>query len=259
MITNMDIAEMIGFQGRVFDWQREVAGQPVTKDPILCVPEFVANQIGFIDSEWFDEFIPNFQFWIVHLSEWAKLLEVKDRSVRLEEIELLGDMADDIADTAFTVLGYFNARGLTVTHPGDLPVRRGIANLVAGISDDILELKPPTIVSLNEMAEKASKILFNLRDLATRLGISFNVALDEVCRSNESKLWKPDEIYDELKTSGFSVEYLPHLCVRKYRVVRKMDGKLIKSPSFEPPNMFFAVGGYNVLTPGSTVLNTSNP
>lgn len=239
MNTNIDLDRMREFQERVRTWQRDVADQPVTTDPALADMDFLANQAGFVWDEWSNEFRVHFDAYLHHARS------VLSGGGVISESEALYGIADDIGDTAFTLMGLLNAAGYQVEHDDRQRVRRGIVDTILLIDADVDRLTaPPT----PEFAAIASRALWNLKDLAGRLGIGFFSALRAVCDSNDTKLWTDEEFQAQGLQPGLVAEHVRNGGKRCWRVKRVKDGKLIKSPSFQEPDLREAVSGYTVLT-----------
>lgn len=213
-------------QQRVFQWQRNVAGQPVCRDPKNADADFVQKSLGFVKSEWFDEYIP-------HLSKASEFTGFDGIKAATEML------ADDIGDAAFTLLGYLNARGLSV---GDSKTQGIlIANEKWGVDEvtDIINMlgnhKAPTL-SNEEVSDAVARALMRLNSLSYIRGFSFIRAFNAVCDSNDTKLWTAEEVRNQLPDDCLAIELpLPKEVLRRWRVINK-DRKLIKSPSFAPPD-----------------------
>lgn len=224
------------FQERVYLWQRDVAGQPVTRDPDKRDPKFIASQLTFIRSEWSDEFCVN---WPAYRANRASLLSASafpfmDRA--LAEIQI--PVADDIADTAFVLLGLLNAFGITVLEdPEPLTLDRKESEWVQFIDSTIRSvlLNPAGSVDL------VGTLIPSLRMLALSLEVDFWLALRAVCDSNDTKLWTPEEWQGSSHLTGHVATYVPGGLYGRCMRVKNTLGKLIKSPSFSPPNLWPAV------------------
>ena len=243
------------YQTRVFNWQRDVAGQPVTTVPNHHDPAFFLKQLSYVRSEWFDEYLP-------HSVEYSKAI-VENSQALLLGTEITSDemlkiarkieairinLADDIADVAFTLLGLLNASGRKVTSQfAGIPTWTSIASEEMSVSNDINELQHGANF-LTEQRVEAS--LMSLMRIADSIGFSFFDALDAVCDSNDTKLWLKSEIdasADEIEKRQLKVTKVSGREYRCYRV-NGPDMKLIKSPSFTHPILKKAVFGYTMLT-----------
>ncbi len=107
------------------------------------------------------------------------------------------------------------------------------------IREELTELRDAIDASdIIELADAIADLLYVTYGAALAFGIPINPVFDEVHRSNMSKLWSNEEIanLDEQDAEGFrvgSVERVgEHACV-----VYREDGKVMKSPSYEPPDL----------------------
>lgn len=210
------------YQTRIRNWQRDVAGQPVDKDTID--PTFVANQNGYVKSEWFDEFVPHWKDYdqtIGHTTEQYVLL------------------ADDIADTAFTLIGLANA--MHVELPTEIPnVSQAVANPIEIIQDIGWRISSMDSQTKTELCETIVYTLSLLDQLSKMLWIDLEAALEAVCDSNDTKLWTDTEVACMANQDQFTL-FIVCSGPRRWRVNRKSDQKLIKSPSFTPPDLSKAI------------------
>lgn len=233
------------YQERVYNWQRDVAAQPVTKTPTQRDPEFCKKQLGFTKSEWSEEYI-------VHAATYNDLLSAVPTQFEDHLIKKIDDLrikiADDIGDVAFTILGTLNAYGVVLD------------NLTFSRSCDmnVLVLEKRIREFLKSIEEKDSvhgsyskSALLDLIALSTYYAVNFWAALEAVCASNDTKLWTLPEVHDnEQKIESLKWTATPVAGLRDHRCfrVKNADGKLMKSPSFIEPDLRFAVMQYVDLT-----------
>ena len=241
-------------QARIHDWQKNVAGQPLGNFGEPAPTDFTENQIGFVLSEWFDEFVPHFREFtsfnasvtdIYCTSSVEVGTDVANQSLP-RITEQMRKLADDIGDTAFTLLGLLNATGTTV-RPGRLNNRTTPASVEVVCVSSLLHLFGQEEYSTELLANGA---LNSLRRLSKLLGIPFKRTLLAVCDSNDTKLWTSVEIGGVgAKTynvgtgvyglaNGNNAAQLNLPGERSWRVTNG-NGKLIKSPSFTPPDLSF--------------------
>lgn len=249
--------KMKQMQQRVFNWQRLVADQPVCKDCSQRDITFIGKQLGFVRSEWFDEYIPHATEYNAIISQVedaisedtcvAKLLEDADK--------LRESVADDIGDVAFTLLGLLNAHGIELSgEPSGRLTHCSVARREASISHDIERLDREPRAGVLVLVESA---LTDLAGIANHYGISFYAALEAVCDSNDTKLWTKAEVdlnEEKAKQNGWTIVEVRGLtdaygmsASRRFRV-KNSDSKLMKSPSYTPPNLENAISGYALLT-----------
>lgn len=223
MIDNIDTQRSLLYRTRIFDWQREVAGQPVTSVPSLADMEFCAAQLGFVREELEVELVPHLEAYLA-------------KPLNADELEHKKALADDIGDVAFTLIGLMNARGAKNAWDYGAARTSSIRDLARGLrrASDGGFTYP----------NSSWGPVFALEALASRLGISFWHALKAVCDSNDTKLWRQSEV-DAGVPDGATVTKVVGRAradgSRIYRV-KRADGKLLKSPSFEPPNLDEAIG-----------------
>lgn len=226
------------FQNRIFGWQRDVAGQPVTLDGDNPDMSFYPKQLSFVESEWFDEYIPHSSELNRMCSEYTLTLRGVTTLVPTAIDVLRMDLADDIADVSFTLFGLLNVLGQPVLQSHFNDTRRfGVSHYERVITASIYALKKPNIDSPNII----TNALVNLNAIAFANAIDFFIALDEVCRSNDTKLWMDEELERGIPAGcsvTLAVQHVPG--ERCYRVTNE-NGKLIKSPSFQKPNMAIAI------------------
>jgi hypothetical protein len=219
----------------VREFQR-LAGQPVADKVSDKLPPFFANQMRFVRSEWFDEF----------LSRWQA-------GKRLNQT--LVAVADDLADTLFTVLGATNVLGCTlsdeeecyvlVKHPSPLSISCQVSGFLTEAS---MTTAPRSVVVA--LREAIAGLFF----LSSVLNIDLILAHRIVARANMTKLWSKEDFWmagypgiaDSAPVGGsFSVningraltatrtDYKDDKCFR----VTDEYGKLQKSPSFKAPDV----------------------
>jgi hypothetical protein len=225
--------EIRTMQQRVFNWQRFVAGQPVCTSPSQRDEKFVSNQCGYIRSEWLDEYLG--------------VTNVAATFSTPEELELLA--ADDIGDTAFTILGYLNALGVSITDADQFTPMlesRFASEVFITEAVNTAELwADPNAENGSELLRGlygkpstiAAHCLLRLNSLSFTYGFSFMRALAAVCDSNDTKLWTESEVRGGLPQDTVAVEVrtLPG-DLRRWRVNDMKTAKLIKSPSFMAPD-----------------------
>lgn len=222
------------FQNRVFVWQRDVAGQPVAIDPNACDESFYPKQLKFVESEWFDEYIPNSAAYLRTMSEYTDGLKAFQTPVPEAMHGYRIQIADDIGDVAFTLLGLSNVIGenFDLFNLGITAARYGLSTYEASVSSAIRSLRRRG----DDNGAEIMRALTSLYGISERYGIGFYPALCAVCDSNDTKLWTREEI--ENASSEFRTHFVSGRGSKNriYRVINK-DGKLMKSPSFEPPKL----------------------
>ena len=233
------------YQERVFNWQRDVAAQPVTKTPTQRDPEFCKKQLGFTKSEWHAEYI-------VHAADYCHLLSAVPTGTYMELFKQIDDVrikiADDIGDVAFTILGTLNAYGVVLD------------NLTFSRSSDMnalmLERRIGEFLKSIEEKDKihgseAKSALLDLIALSTYYAVNFWAALEAVCASNDTKLWTLPEVHDneqKIQSLNWTVVDVSGITVARRWRVKNADGKLMKSPSFTEPDLKRAVMQFVDLT-----------
>jgi hypothetical protein len=243
------------YQNRVFNWQRDVAGQPVTTIANQRDPAFYDKQMSYVYSEWYDEYLPHSIDYSKALAENTQSLLLRtpastesliESAKRIENLRI--ELADDVGDVAFTLLGLLNASGLTIgTTLGMLPSFSSFASAETSVNIDLFELaKGPSY----DTVRRVEGALLSLVKISDSIGFSFYEALEAVCDSNDTKLWTEEEvseIMDNASHNGWLITRLKSRSGRCFRV-NAQNMKLIKSPSFTPPDLKRAVFGYSVLT-----------
>ncbi len=243
------------YQNRVFNWQRDVAGQPVTTIANQRDPAFYDKQMSYVNSEWFDEYLPHSIDYSKALAENTQSLLLRtpasaesliESAKRIENLRI--DLADDVGDVAFTLLGLLNASGLTIgTTLGVLPSFSSFASAETAVNIDLFELaKGPSY----DTVRRVEGALLSLVKISDSIGFSFYEALAAVCDSNDTKLWTEEEVsesMDKASQNNWMITRLKGRTDRCFRV-NAPNMKLIKSPSFTPPDLKRAVFGYSVLT-----------
>lgn len=233
------------YQERVFNWQRDVAAQPVTKTPTQRDPEFCKKQVGFTESEYFDEYLD-------HASEYHSILGSVPEGTYAELFKQIDDLrikiADDIGDVAFTILGTLNAYGVVLDNLSfSRTTDMNLHALEQRIGTFIRDIRLNDKVS----ASDAKSALLDLIALSTYYAVNFWAALSAVCASNDTKLWTLPEVHDNeqkiqsLKWTVVDVSGITD--ARRWRV-KNADGKLMKSPSFTEPDLRHAVMQFVDLT-----------
>lgn len=226
------------FRRRVREWQRDVAGQPVVEpggSPDRADWSFCKSQLSFVGEELNEELRESLHEYLSSYASYGVDGE--------EDAEMRTRIADDIGDVAFTIIGYMNAKGWKdefqyigsgafFMHPARLLEKIRMSHELGFMEGG----KPAAWSSIAD-----------LEALACKLGISFWHALSAVCLSNDSKLWKDGEVEDDLAKTDASLQFVkvPDRGfmdgLRRWRVTRP-DGKLVKSPSFIPPDFSEAIG-----------------
>lgn len=235
------------YQERVYNWQRDVAAQPVTKTPTQRDPEFCTQQLGFVHSEWSAEYVS-------HAEEYCRVLslvyqgncDIDTTLVYLDKLRTR--IADDIGDVAFTILGLLNAYGVVID------------NLLYSRSTDLnlyrLDQRIGAFLEKVEEDEKVSdsdakSALLDLMCLATYFSINFWAALEAVCVSNDTKLWTLPEVHDnelKIQSLGWTETKVAGVTSVRCHRVKNADGKLMKSPSFVEPDLKVALINFVSLT-----------
>jgi hypothetical protein len=235
------------YQERVYNWQRDVAAQPVTKTPTQRDPEFCKKQLGFTKSEWFNEYIQNAEAYTKALAMvYAGDDDIDETLKRIDKIRT--KIADDIGDVAFTILGLLNAYGvmldnLSFSRSTDMNLYR----IDQRICDFLNEVEEEDKVS----ASDAKSALLDLIALSTYYAVNFWAALEAVCKSNDTKLWTLPEVHEnEQKIESMKWTVTPVSGLRDDRCfrVKNTDGKLMKSPSFTEPDLRVAIMQFVDLT-----------
>jgi len=234
------------YQERVYNWQRDVAAQPVTKTPTQRDPEFCQKQLGFTKSEWFEEYV-------VHAADYNNLLSAvpakSEDSIITKIDKIRTNIADDIGDVAFTILGLLNAYGVVLDN---ISFSRSTDNNVLAIEKRITMFLKSVDEHDKVSASDAKSALLDLIALSSYYAVNFWAALEAVCASNDTKLWTLPEVHDnELKVESLKWTVTPvsgllisGRCIR----VKNADGKLIKSPSHTEPDLRSALMQFVSLT-----------
>lgn len=233
------------YQEHVYNWQRDVAAQPVTKTPTQRDPEFCKKQLGFAKSEWHDEYI-------VHTAHYSDLLSSIPSGTYEQLLKKIDDLrhkiADDVGDVAFTILGTLNAYGVVLDNISfSRSTDMNVLALEIRIGRFLLNVEDEDRVT----ASDAKSALLDLIALSTYYAINFWAALEAVCKSNDTKLWTLPEVHDnEQKIESLKwtvVEVAGINAPRRFRV-KNTDGKLMKSPSFTEPDLRVAIMQFVDLT-----------
>jgi len=233
------------YQERVYNWQRDVAAQPVTKTPTQRDPEFCKKQLGFTKSEWFDEYV-------VHSTLYNERLSSIPKGTYMELFKQIDDLrikiADDIGDVAFTILGTLNAYGVVLDN---LTFSRSCDMNVFVLEKRIGEFLKSIEEKDKINGSEAKSALLDLIALSTYYAVNFWAALEAVCASNDTKLWTTAEVHNnQQKIESMRWTATPVAGLRDERCfrVKNADGKLMKSPSFTEPDLSIAVMQFVDLT-----------
>ncbi len=209
-------------QSAVLEFQTKVAGQPVP-DPfreVAEMPEFWPKQMAIVQEEW---------------GEFNK--HYGDLRRKTDDPEWRKDIADDLADTAFTVYGLANIVGSTVFI---FPVSRDYTHVqfVRHEIDRIgfllgMPIKLPAVKGV------CAEIIERLHFIGSELYISVAHAIAEVCDCNMTKLWDAGELIQrdhEISAGEWNVTPVQISSGQiLYRVVNT-HGKLIKSLHTRQPD-----------------------
>ena len=134
----------------------------------------------------------------------------------LETIEGLGIIVfakrNIYEDDSFEIgeLGFYEEQERTM-YPEYKPLRPDLVKIADGIADSL-------VVQLGT---------------AVACGIDIQPVFEEVMRSNDSKLWKPEDLEFSKDDNEYHIKVLP--CGNC--LVKDKNGKVIKSPSYSPPNI----------------------
>lgn len=233
------------YQERVYNWQRDVAAQPVTKTPTQRDPEFCKKQLGFAKSEWHDEYI-------VHAAHYSHLLN-STPSVTYEKLfkeidNVRANIADDIGDVAFTILGTLNAYGVVLDN---ISFSRSTDMNVLALESRIGRFLKSVEEHDKVTASNAKSALLDLIALSSYYAVNFWAALEAVCKSNDTKLWTLPEVHDneqKIESLKWTVVDVSGITVPRRWRVKNTDGKLMKSPSFIEPDLSIAIMQFVDLT-----------
>ena len=102
------------------------------------------------------------------------------------------------------------------------------------IEDDSLGFweNPKDKPSLEEITDGIADSMFVLLGTAAACGIDMEYIFKEVVRSNSSKLWSNEEYENYLGSEQLNFKPMGG----KY-LAKNLEGKVIKSPSYSPPNI----------------------
>lgn len=237
-------------QQRVYNWQRDVADQPVTKTPTQRNLPFISKQLGFVRSEWFDEFLG-------HAEDYNGTIAMIEDAIRndrpiadhLEEADdLREDIADDIGDVAFTLLGFLNANAIEVGDFPEMLINCSVGQREVNISKKIDDLELATARS--SVLTLVMQSLSDLHGISLHYGIGFYAAIEAVCDSNDTKLWTKEEVTaaaEKIKANNWTVVEVHGISGDRCMRVKNTDSKLMKSPSFTPPDLTKAMDDCQVL------------
>lgn len=209
-------------QSAVLEFQTKVAGQPIP-DPFResdKLPEFWDKQMAIVREEW-NEFNGHY----------------RDLRRGSDDVSWKLDIADDLADTAFTVYGLANVAGSALFI---FPVSRDYTK-VQFLRLDIdrityllsMPIAPPAVSSV------CAEIIDRLWFIGSELCIDVNKALTEVCECNMTKLWDAGELIQrdhEITSGEWHVTPVQISSGQiAYRVVNT-SGKLMKSLHTRQPD-----------------------
>ena len=99
------------------------------------------------------------------------------------------------------------------------------------LENGAIELAKDREPNLIELADGVADLFYVSEGTALAAGIDNEPVLEEVTKSNNSKLWSEEDVRDnqeEIEKNGWTVTLIRDLT---YRVTRA-DGKVIKSPSY---------------------------
>ena len=233
------------YQERVYNWQRDVAAQPVTKTPTQRDPEFCRKQLGFAKSEWFDEYV-------IHAADYSKLLSAVPAQFEEHLIKKIdkvrANIADDIGDVAFTILGTLNAYGVMLDN---ISFSRSTDMNVLALESRIGRFLKSVDEHDKVSASDAKSALLDLIAISSYYAVNFWAALEAVCKSNDTKLWTLPEVHDneqKIQSLKWTVVDVAGITVDRRWRVKNADGKLMKSPSFTEPDLRVAIMQFVDLT-----------
>lgn len=204
------------------EFQTKVAGQPIP-DPFLPqdeLPEFYPKQKAIALEEWRE--------FRGHYEDLRR--GQNDESWRL-------DIADDIADTMFTVYGMANVVGAPLFI---FPVSRDYSQVQylrheINRIDELFKLSVPAAGVPGACVEMIDRLWF----IGSELYIDANKALTEVCECNMTKLWDAGELIQRDHEVSSGEWHVAPVQISSgqilYRVVNT-HGKLIKSIHTRQPD-----------------------
>lgn len=209
-------------QSAVLEFQTKVAGQPIP-DPFLpqrVMPDFFAKQKDIALEEW-KEFKGHYD----------------DLRRGSDDDGWRKDIADDLADTMFTVYGMANVVGEALFI---IPISRDYTKVQflrheIDRLNELFDWKFPVQAVSGVCVEMIDRLAF----IGSELYIDTNVALREVCDCNMTKLWDAGELIGrEHEVSSGEWHVAPVQIASGqilYRVVNT-HGKLIKSIHTRQPD-----------------------
>lgn len=119
------------------------------------------------------------------------------------------------------------------------------------LKDLVIDLTKDKEVDLVELADGVSDLMVVSEGTAVAAGIDTEEIHNEVCRSNDSKLWKPSEVVQKFNyqeptenskiyaaENGVIIEFIgENLTDGREFLIKDKDGKVVKSPSYSPANI----------------------
>ena len=197
-------------QLQVWEWQNDFQ-QPVC--PIekfgkyTTVPEFYATQLSFVQEE------AGF--------ELSGAILAGDRH----------DLADALADSLFTALGLLNVIGAPC--PAVVPLN--FEKLAPAQTVEVI-LKKLSICKLSQdVLDYTGDLVTCLEKIAEDEGIPLLPCFNEVVRSNNSKMWMPEEVNEAKEKPEYDGWSFTRVTLIGW-IGKNPEGKVKKSPSFSPPD-----------------------
>lgn len=152
--------------------------------------------------------------------------EYRDAKGREEILDALGDLTyvifGAVASTGIQPLAY---RG---THLKACPAYKPHLHSILPLVEELSY----AMISYLKLHDKLTAAYHEMEQTAAVQGVRLYPLVQEIHSSNMSKLWKEDEL-DDTTTNMTVIPTLNNL----YIVKRKRDGKIVKSPSYRPPDL----------------------